>query len=77
MKKSRNHHDDEYRALSLPNLSEAHETPEAFSRRVKPLEEEARRLLHAAQVERKAKLDPGRVDFKFAQGDLVLVLGPC
>ena len=59
--------------LSLPNLSEAQETPEAYSRRVKLLEEEVRRLLHAAQAERKAKLDPGRVDVKFAPGDLVLV----
>ena len=30
-------------------------------------------MLHAAQAERKAKLDPGRVDIKFAQGNLVLV----
>ena len=32
-----------------------------------------RRLLHAAQAERKAKLDPGRVDVKLARGNLVLV----
>ena len=31
-------------------------------------------MLHAAQAERKAKLDLGRVDVKFAQGNLVLVL---
>ena len=37
------------------------------------LEEEVRRLLHAAQTEWKAKLDPGRVDVKFAPGDLVMV----
>ena len=30
-------------------------------------------MLHAAQTERKAKLDPGRVDVKFAPGDLVMV----
>ena len=30
----------------------------AYSRRVKLLEEEVRRLPHAAQAERKAKLDP-------------------
>ena len=59
--------------LSLPNLSEAQETPEAYSPRVKLLEEEVRWLLHAAQAERKAKLDLGRVDVKFAPGDLVLV----
>ena len=56
---------------ALPNLSEAQE---AYSRRVKLLEEEVRRFLHAAQTERKAKLDPGRVDVKFAPGDLVMVL---
>ena len=51
-------------------------TPEWFCwwlRRVKLLEEEVRRLLHAAQTERKAKLDPGRLDVKFAPGDLVMV----
>ena len=30
-------------------------------------------MLHAAQTEWKAKLDPGRVDVKFAQGDLMMV----
>ena len=30
-------------------------------------------MLHVAQTERKAKLDPGRIDVKFTPGDLVLV----
>ena len=30
-------------------------------------------MLHAAQAERKAKLDPGRIDVKFTPGNLVLV----
>ena len=59
--------------LSLPNLSEAKETPEAYSSKAKLLEEKVQWLLHVAQTERKAKLDLGRVDAKFAQGDLVLV----
>ena len=60
--------------LSLSNLSETQETLEAYSSRVKLLEEEVLRLLHVAQAERKTKLDLGLVDFKFAPCNLVLVL---
>ena len=59
--------------LSLPNLSETQETQEAYSHQVNLLEEEVLLLLHSAQTERKAKLNLGRADVKFAPGYLVLV----
>ena len=40
---------------------------------MKALEQEVRALLHAAQQERKAALDPGRVETTFQVGDQVMV----
>ena len=47
------------------------ETPEHYARRMHEIE--ARELLAAAQAERKAKLDAGRVDTVFAVGDRALL----
>ena len=59
--------------LSLPDLRAAGETPLAYATRMKQLEQEVLALLHAAQQERKAALDPGRVDTVFQVGDEVLL----
>jgi hypothetical protein len=47
--------------LSLPDLRQAGERVAAYATRMKALEQEVQALLHAAQQERKAKLDAGRV----------------
>jgi len=59
--------------LSLPDLHSAGESPAAYFARMKHLEEEVRALLHAAQLERKAALDKGRVDTVFHVGDQVML----
>ena len=59
--------------LSLPDLRAASESPVAYAARMKALEQEVAALLHAAQQERKAALDPGRVDTVFQVGDQVLL----
>ena len=59
--------------LSLPDLRAAGEAPAAYASRMKALEQEVRALLHAAQQERKAALDPGRVATTFQVGDQVLL----
>ena len=47
--------------LSLPDLRSAGETAPAYATRMKALQQEVQALLHAAQQERKASLDPRRV----------------
>ena len=59
--------------LSLPDLRSAGETPPAYAARMKTLEQEVQALLHAAQEERKASLDPSRVDTVFQVGDAVML----
>ena len=59
--------------LSLPDLRAAGELPAAYATRMRALEAEVRALLHAAQQERKAALDPGRVDTTFQVGDQVML----
>jgi hypothetical protein len=60
--------------LSLPDLRQAGEPVAAYATpRMKALEQEVQPLLHAAQQERKAKLDAGRVDTAFHVRDLVLL----
>ena len=59
--------------LSLPDLRAAGEPPAAYAARMKALEQEVRALLHAAQQERKAALDQGRVNTVFRVGDQVLL----
>jgi hypothetical protein len=59
--------------LSLPDLRSAAEAPAAYAARMKALEQEVLALLHAAQQERKAALDRGRVDTVFQVGDQVLL----
>ena len=59
--------------LSLPDLRAAGEPPAAYATRMKALEQEVRALLHAAQQERKAALDRGRVDTTFQVGDQVML----
>jgi hypothetical protein len=49
------------------------ETPEYYARRMHEIEATVRELLAAAQAERKAKLDAGRVDTVFAVGDRALL----
>ena len=51
--------------LSLPDPRAAGEPPAAYATRMKALEQEVRALLYAAQQERKAALDRGRVDTTF------------
>ena len=58
--------------LSLPDLRQAGDPPAAYASRMKALEQEVRALLHSAQQERKATLDPGRVDTTFQVGDKAL-----
>ncbi len=60
----------------LPLLAPAvkgSEPPGLYSRRMRDLELTVRELLSAAQQERKAKLDAGRVDTVFQVGDQVLL----
>ncbi len=45
----------------------------AYTARMKALEQEVLGLLHAAQQECKAALDPGRVDTTFRVGDQVIL----
>jgi len=59
--------------LSLPDLRVPGETHAAYAARMTALEKEVRTLLHAAQMERKALLDRGRVDTVFQVGDEVLL----
>ena len=59
--------------LSLPDLRATGEPHAAYATRMAALEEEVRALLHAAQQERKAALDRGRVDTVFHVGDEVLL----
>ena len=59
--------------LSLPDLRAAGEPPAAYATRVQALEQEVLALLHAAQQERKAALDRGRVDTTLEVGDRVLL----
>ena len=49
------------------------ETPAHYARRMHEIEATVRELLAAAQAERKAKLDAGRVDTVFEVGDRVLL----
>ena len=49
------------------------ESPALYARRMREMELTVRELLAAAQQERKAKLDAGRVDTVFKVGDLVLL----
>jgi len=49
------------------------ETPAHYARRMHEIETTVRELLAAAQAERKAKLDAGRVDTVFEVGDRVLL----
>ena len=49
------------------------ESPALYTRRMRELELQVRELLAAAQQERKAKLDAGRVDTVFKVGDQVLL----
>ena len=55
--------------LSLPDVLAAGEPPAAYASRMKALEQELLALLHAAQQERKAALDQGRVDTTFMVSD--------
>ena len=59
--------------LSLPDLRQAGEPVASYATRMKALEQEVQALLHAAQQERKAALDPGRVDTTFHVGDQVML----
>jgi hypothetical protein len=59
--------------LSLPDLRNAEETPAEYADRMQTLEQEVRALLHAAQLERKAAIDKGRVDTVFQVGDEVML----
>ena len=59
--------------LSLPDLRTVGEPAAAYATRMKALEQEVRALLYAAQQERKAALDPGRVDTTFQVGDQVML----
>ena len=59
--------------LSLPDLRAAGEPPAAYATRAQALEQEVLALLHAAQQERKAALDRGRVDTTLEVGDRVLL----
>ena len=51
----------------------AGESPTHYAQRMRAMEVTVRELLAAAQAERKAKLDAGRVDTVFKVGDLVLL----
>ena len=59
--------------LSLPDLRYVDETPAAYAVRMKTLEREVQALLNAAQQDRKALLDRGRVDTVFQVGDQVML----
>ena len=49
------------------------ESPALYARRMRALELQVRELLAAAQQERKAKLDAGRINTVFTEGDQVLL----
>ena len=51
----------------------AGESPGLHAQRMRAMEAKGRELLAAAQAERKAKLDAGRVDTVFKVGDRVLL----
>ena len=59
--------------LSLPDLRHVDETPAAYAKRMKALEQEVQALLYTAQQERKRALDPGRVDTVFRVWDQVML----
>ena len=60
--------------LSAPHAGDVGgESPAHYSRRMREMERTVRELLAAAQLERKAKLDTGRVDTVFKVGDQVLL----
>ena len=60
--------------LSAPPVAGAGgEAPALYARRMRAMELTVRELLAAAQAERKAKLDAGRVDTVFKVGDRVLL----
>ena len=60
--------------LSAPTAdSGGSESPGQYAQRMRELELSVRELLAAAQRERKAKLDAGRVDTVFKVGDRVLL----
>ena len=57
--------------LALPDPGQSLESPGAYAVRMQALEREVRALIHAAQQERKATRDRGRVDTTFQVGDKV------
>jgi hypothetical protein len=60
--------------LSAPTVAgDRSESPGQYAQRMRELERSVRELLAAAQRERKAKLDAGRVDTVFKVGDQVLL----
>ena len=60
--------------LSVPtDCTPGGESPAHYARRMREMERTVRELLTAAQQERKAKLDAGRVDTVFKVGDQVLL----
>ncbi len=60
--------------LSIPtDYTPGGESPAHYARRMHEMERTVRELLTAAQQERKAKLDAGRVDTVFKVGDQVLL----
>ena len=60
--------------LSAPaDARQAAESPTDYARRMRQMEQRVRELLLAAQLERKAKLDEGRVDTVFKVGDRVML----
>jgi hypothetical protein len=60
--------------LSVPtDCTPGGESPAHYARRMQEMERTVRELLTAAQQERKAKLDAGRVDTVFKVGDQVLL----
>jgi hypothetical protein len=64
--------------LSVPtDCTPGGESPAHYARRMQEMERTVRELLTAAQQERKAKLDAGRVDTVFKVGDQVLLRSQC
>ena len=57
--------------LALPDPRQSLESPGAYAVRMQALEREVQALIRAAQQERKAALDRGRVDTTFQVGDKV------
>ena len=58
--------------LSAPTTGGGDKSPAHYAQRMREVELTVRELLAAAQQERKAKLDAGRVDTVFKVGDRVL-----